>query len=162
MKIVDMPNDPIRNFILNAAQHVLASSTDIQHMLQKADLLLSHDFTVTYPLSVIESIAKTCHEANKGYCEALGDTSQTSWKDAPQWQKDSAIAGVTFHLSGDHGPEESHNNWLAQKKAEGWVYGKIKDPVKKEHPCFVPYARLPVEQRAKDYIFRSIVNAFKR
>ena len=157
MKLNDMPNSPILNTILTAAQAVMAESADMAHMLQKANQLLTHEF----PQVNVEMIAKACHAANKGYCEALGDFSQPSWEDAPQWQKDSAIAGVKFHLSGDHGPEASHNSWLAQKEAEGWVYGEVKDPVKKEHPCFVPYEQLPVEQKAKDYIFRSIVHAFK-
>ena len=43
------------------------------------------------------------------------------------------------------------------KIADGWVYGKIKDAELKTHPCCVPYEQLPVEQRAKDYIFRAIV-----
>lgn len=157
MKIADMPDTPIRATILTAAHHVLADSADMANMLQKANQLLTHEF----PQVNVETIAKACHAANKGYCEALGDFSQPSWEDAPQWQKDSAIVGVKFHLSGDHGPEASHNSWLAQKEAEGWVYGEVKDPVKKEHPCFVPYEQLPVEQKAKDYIFRSIVHAFK-
>ena len=157
MKITEMQNGPVRERILNAAQHVMAHASSMSHLLQEANQLLTHEF----PQVNVETIAKACHAANKGYCEALGDFSQPSWEDAPQWQKDSAIAGVKFHLSGDYGPEASHNNWLAQKEAEGWVYGEVKDPVKKEHPCFVPYDQLPVEQKAKDYIFRSIVHAFK-
>ena len=45
-----------------------------------------------------EKIAKVCHEANRAYCEALGDYSQTTWEKAPDWQKESAINGVQFHL----------------------------------------------------------------
>lgn len=29
------------------------------------------------------SVARICHEVNRAYCEALGDTSQVSWEDAP-------------------------------------------------------------------------------
>ena len=106
-------------------------------------------------------IAKICHQANKAYCEALDDHSQVDWEDAPQWQKDSAIAGVEFHMNGDHGPEDSHNNWMAQKEAEGWVYGEVKDPAKKEHPCMVPYGELPLTQRQKDALFIAVVHTFK-
>ena len=37
----------------------------------------------------IEKIAKTCHEVNKVFCEALGDDSQVSWEEAPEWLKNS-------------------------------------------------------------------------
>ena len=110
---------------------------------------------------MIEKIAKVCHEANRAYCQALGDNSQPSWEDAPDWQKDSARLGVQFHLSGDYGPEASHESWMRQKEAAGWKYGPVKDAEKKEHPCYVPYAELPESQKAKDYIFRAIVHAMK-
>lgn len=106
----------------------------------------------------IEEIAKVCHEVNRGYCKALGDDSQLPWDEAPQWAKTSAINGVRFHLDNPNaGPSGSHENWLKEKEKEGWKYGEIKDPEKKEHPCFVPYDQLPKEQQAKDYIFTSIV-----
>lgn len=108
----------------------------------------------------IEQIAKVAHAVNKDYCEALGDMSQLPWGDAPDWQKNSAINGVKFHIDNPGaGPDHSHNEWLREKKEDGWKYGKVKDPGKKEHPCFVPYGQLPVEQKAKDYIFRAIVRA---
>ncbi|MBW5896049.1 hypothetical protein IM881_06190 [Pectobacterium brasiliense] len=109
----------------------------------------------------IDLIARISHEVNRAYCAALGDGSQMSWDDAPDWQKDSARLGAEFHLNGEHGPEASHNSWLAQKQAEGWVYGPVKDAEKKEHPCFVPYDQLPKEQQVKDYLFRAVVHAFK-
>ena len=106
----------------------------------------------------IEEIAKVCHEANRGYCKAIGDNSQLPWDEAPQWVKTSAINGVCFHLDNPNaGPSGSHENWLKEKEKDGWKYGATKDPEKKEHPCFVPYDQLPKEQQAKDYIFTSIV-----
>lgn len=36
----------------------------------------------------LQQIAKVCHEANKAYCETLGDYSQPEWEAAPAWQKD--------------------------------------------------------------------------
>jgi len=108
----------------------------------------------------IEAIAKTCHEANRAYCQAIGDHSQPAWEDAPDWQRDSAINGVKFHLADPRAtPENSHESWLRQKEAEGWSYGPVKNPETKEHPCFVPYEELPTSQKAKDYIFRSVVHA---
>lgn len=109
-----------------------------------------------------EVIARVAHEINRAYCQSIGDDSQPSWEDAPEWQKQSAINGVEFHLANPEAtPENSHENWLAEKAADGWKYGEVKDPEAKTHPCFRPYAELPQEQRSKDYIFRAVVNALK-
>jgi hypothetical protein len=107
-------------------------------------------------------IAKVAHELNRAYCLSLGDDSQPTWEEAPEWQKTSAINGVIFHLGHPEAtPENSHESWLKQKKEEGWSYGPTKDVEKKEHPCFVPYSELPVEQKAKDYIFRQTVHSLR-
>jgi hypothetical protein len=104
-----------------------------------------------------EYIAKIAHNLNKALCESFGDTSQPDWSDAPEWQKESAVNGVRFHHANPEAtPEQSHENWLEQKRIDGWAYSETKDPGEKLHPCFRPYSELPAEQRAKDYIFRSI------
>lgn len=109
----------------------------------------------------LSAIARICHEANRAYCQALGDHSQPAWKDAPEWQRKSAMTGVNFIVDNPNaGPEHSHESWLKEKAADGWTWGPLKDAEKKEHPCFVEYEQLPVEQKAKDYIFRGIVRAF--
>lgn len=107
-----------------------------------------------------EQIARVCHEVNRAYCASLGDASQVAWEAAPDWQKASAVAGVQMILNDPATtPEQSHESWLAQKTADGWTYGPVKDAEKKEHPCFVPYHELPESQRAKDYLFGAVVRA---
>lgn len=107
-------------------------------------------------------IAKFAHEVNKAYCEAIGDNSQPTWEDAPEWQKKSTINGVKFHLENpDAAPDSSHDNWLKQKQEEGWKYGAVKNPETKEHPNFLPYEQLPVEQKAKDYLFKQVIESFR-
>jgi len=102
-------------------------------------------------------IARVCHEVNRAYCQSLGDNSQPAWEDAPDWQCNSALAGVTFIAGNPRaGPSASHESWLGEKARDGWKYGPVKDPEKKEHPCFVPYGDLPAEQKAKDYIFGAV------
>lgn len=107
-----------------------------------------------------EQIARVAHEVNRAYCLALGDASQPSWEDAPQWQRDSAVNGVHFTLNNPTAPASaSHDSWLKEKEADGWKYGKKKDPEKKEHPCMVPFDKLPQEQQAKDFIFQAVARA---
>lgn len=109
----------------------------------------------------VEEIAELCHEVNRAYCLSLGDDSQPAWKDAPEWQQESAINGVLFHMEGETTPEQSHENWMKEKEADGWVWGAVKSPKFKEHPCMVPYHELPLEQRTKDYLFKSIVDTVR-
>lgn len=106
----------------------------------------------------VAKIARVCHEVNRAYCQSIGDLSQPRWEDAPDWQKDSAVKGVQFHIDNPEAPPSaSHDSWLKQKVDEGWKYGAVKNPDTKEHPCCVSYDQLPVEQRAKDFIFSALV-----
>lgn len=106
----------------------------------------------------IEVIASVCHQANKGICEATGDLSQKDWDEAEEWQKNSCIAGVNFLITHPNAkPEHSHESWLLHRSVEGWKFGPEKDAEKKEHPCMVPYEKLPVHQRIKDHVFHAIV-----
>lgn len=113
--------------------------------------------------SMAHSIARVAHELNMAYCQSLGDYTQLPWEQAPEWQQQRAIKGVEFHLANPQAtPADSHASWLKEKEETGWKYGPVKDPEKKEHPCFVPYDQLPQEQRSKDYIFRGVVHAIAR
>ena len=100
--------------------------------------------------------AEAAHEMNRLYCEALGDMSQVLWKDAPNWQRTSAVNGVNGVFAGN-GPGASHESWLAEKVAAGWVLGPVKDAEKKTHPCMVPFTELPDDQQQKDVIFVATV-----
>lgn len=102
--------------------------------------------------------ARIAHEANKAYCDSIGDHSQKHWDEAPEWARQSAIKGVLGVLKGNT-PEQSHESWLAEKVATGWRYGKDKDAVKKTHPAMVPYAKLPKFQKVKNHIFVGTVRA---
>ena len=100
------------------------------------------------------------HEANRTWCAVLGDDSQPAWEDAPEWQRQSAINGVQFHIDNPIAhPIDSHDNWMREKVANGWTYGEVKDPEAKTHPCLRPYHELPEEQRRKDWLFVAVVRA---
>jgi hypothetical protein len=107
-----------------------------------------------------EQIASICHEVNRAYCASLGDESQPTWDDAPQWQRDSAIAGVcAIWANPATTPRQSHEGWMAQKAADGWTYGHTKNALTKQHPCMVPYDALPKDQQTKDHLFGAVVRA---
>lgn len=109
-----------------------------------------------------EEIARVCHEVNRSVCACLQEPGQVPWEEAPDWQKASCIDGVQFHLRNPGvTPEQSHENWMRHKEADGWVYGPVKDPEKKQHPCMVPYSELPLEKRLIDHVFKGIVEALR-
>jgi len=114
-------------------------------------------------LSTLE-IARICHEANRALQVALNDPAipvcrKWEWED--EQIRLSTINGVVFHLGTDATPRESHENWMRQKLHDGWVYGEVKDPDRKTHPCLVPYDELSPQDRIKDELFSSIVKVFK-
>jgi RyR domain-containing protein len=105
-------------------------------------------------------IAQVCHEAIRAFCAALGDSSQVAWRDAPEWQRQSTISGVQFHLANPSATDAAtHDKWLFDKEKDGWRYGPVKNPDKKEHPAIVPFDQLPPEEQAKDRLFGAVVRA---
>lgn len=107
----------------------------------------------------IEKIAHVCHEANRAL-QVIANEDQASphWMEAPEWQVQSALEGVTAALEG-RTPEQLHESWCDAKFRDGWVYGETKDPATKTHPCLVAYSNLPDEQQEKDRVFSAIVTA---
>lgn len=106
--------------------------------------------------SIIE-IAAICHEINRIYSKYLNEA-VPSWIDAPGDHKESMISGVRFTVNNpDLTPKDQHSNWMQEKAARGWKYGRVKSDELKTHPCLVPYELLSVDQRRKDYIFQALV-----
>lgn len=46
--------------------------------------------------------------------------------------------------------ENVHDTWAANRLADGWKYGQKRNDTLKWHPCLVPYADLPEEEKAYD------------
>lgn len=108
---------------------------------------------------LIPQIARICHEVNRALCESFGDNSQRVWDKAEGWQRDSAIKGVEFRLNNPDAPQSAqHDAWMQDKVRAGWKYGPVKDSDKLEHPCLVPFDKLPPEQKAKDAMFCAVVD----
>lgn len=111
----------------------------------------------------ILKIAVAAHENNKAFCESIGDDSQKDWNDAPDWQRESSVKQVKFHLDNPQAPaSSSHDSWMQEKIDNGWVYGPERDNDKKIHPCIVPFDELPTDQQLKDYIFKYTVETGRR
>lgn len=113
----------------------------------------------------IEDIARVTYEANRAYSATIGDDSFQKWEVAPEWQRETNMNGVRFHLKTLRGgltpaPSASHESWLEEKRRAGWRYGPVKRVDLKEHPCFVPYDELPAAQKLKDYLFGAVVKAY--
>jgi hypothetical protein len=125
--------------------------------------LFKHPTEKTMPHMTVEAVARLCHEANRQWCLACGDTSQKTWEEAEQWQRDSAIKGVEFRLQGSptEDPAFQHVAWMSDKIARGWTHGPVKDATAKTHPCLVAYDDLPEEQRVKDALFVGIVEVVR-
>jgi hypothetical protein len=106
----------------------------------------------------IEDLAKICHQANKAYCESLGDSSQVDWEQASQQIRESAISGIKLHFNNPSiTPEQQHEEWCRFKREQGYILGAVKDDIKKTHHCLVPYEELPLEQQIKDHLYTAIV-----
>ena len=46
--------------------------------------------------------------------------------------------------------ENVHDVWAAGRIKEGWEYGPVRDDIKKETPCLVPYPQLPESEKEYD------------
>ena len=46
--------------------------------------------------------------------------------------------------------ENTHDVWAKERMAQGWTYGPCRRDDIKEHPCLLPYAMLPEEEKVYD------------
>lgn len=46
--------------------------------------------------------------------------------------------------------ENVHEVWAASRISEGWIYGKERNDVLKQHPCLIPYKELPEIEKEYD------------
>lgn len=116
--------------------------------------------TTTHEITTSD-IARICHEANTALQVALGEVPSPHWDDIDDDMRSSAIRGVTLALDDGATPEGLHESWVETKAEQGWAYGETKDSDAKTHPCMVPYADLPQDQRMKDHLFAAIVRLWE-
>ena len=46
--------------------------------------------------------------------------------------------------------KSTHEVQVASRIAEGWIYGNMRNDMKKQHPCLVPYEVLPESEKEYD------------
>lgn len=107
----------------------------------------------------IEIFARIVHDVNRVYCEAMGDYSQKSWEEAPDWQREATFAGIKNPVVDG---QKRHELWMQDKLDKGWIYGPVKDGSKKTHPDLIPYDQLSIESRRKDWLVSAVVAALSR
>lgn len=108
----------------------------------------------------IARIAQVMHESMRAWQKANGQDPAPPWGRAPQWMKFSSTESVRWRLANPKARVSAqHEQWLAQKKAAGWKYGRTKNGAKKTHPMMVPYADLPEIEKRKDALVNAIVDS---
>ena len=73
----------------------------------------------------------------KNYLPSPADTSSITLPDTLTALKESLAKNV-------------HEVWAEGRLTKGWKYGPVRDEVKKEHPCLVPYEELTEEEKDFD------------
>lgn len=110
----------------------------------------------------IQRIAQVTHEAMRAWQKANGQAPAPPWSRAPKWMKESSVASVSWRLDNPNAPTSAqHDQWIAQKKTDGWRFGKMKDANKKTHPMMIPYRSLPLFERRKDALVNAVVDALR-
>lgn len=111
----------------------------------------------------VETIAATCHDANRRYALATDDTEVLPpWEELSDEQKQVSIRGVEFRINNPDGsPADSHESWRQGLLADGWQYGEELDKDNKVHNLLVDYDQLPEADRVKDALFVGIVDSMK-
>ena len=111
----------------------------------------------------VMKIAQVMHEAVRAWQKANGQNAAPPWSRAPKWMREASQEAVIWRMKNPGASSAAqHEQWMAQKKAEGWTYGKIKSGVKKTHPMLAPYRELPEIERRKDALVAGIIDALSK
>jgi hypothetical protein len=111
----------------------------------------------------VMKIAQVMHEAVRAWQKANGQAPAPPWSQAPKWMKEASREAVVWRMENPQAPSSTqHEQWLAEKRAAGWRYGKVKNGAKKTHPLMVSYADLPQVERRKDAMVGALIDSLIR
>lgn len=109
----------------------------------------------------ITDIAEVVHNIQRVFCESIGE-SLPAWAESGNMQQ-TTISGVIALISTpDAEGGFSHDEWMKGKISEGYVWGEVRDHVKKTHPSLVPFNQLPKNEQTKDHLFVATVRSLQR
>lgn len=115
---------------------------------------------MTLPQNRLDAIARTVHEALRGWAAAHGQNDVPGWDDAEDWMHASTRESVLHALeNGGADARSQHDQWLAQKTRNGWRHGPVKDAAARTHPLMIPYDQLPDWERRKDALINALARA---
>lgn len=108
----------------------------------------------------ITDIARVVHAAIETLNYVHGHTNYPQWQFMTEQDRKMFITGVETVLRNPFlTNEQIHDYWWQDRQANGWTYGPVRDYDKKTHPSMVPYAALSDLEKAKDELFRSMVES---
>lgn len=107
-------------------------------------------------------IAKSAHDVVNAFAESLGVSKQPSFDELDDLSKERITEAVEYLQTTKRTYAGSiHDAWINKMIGEGWTYGKTYDEEAKTHPDMIDYRSLPPLQRAKDKLFKAVVNLGK-
>lgn len=107
----------------------------------------------------IEVMARTLHAANREFAACQGDA-VPAWDVVPEAVRESVRGAVRLHLEQPGTtPQQNHENFLADRAAQGWSYGPERNAGARVSPFLVPWDQLDAVGRAKNALPGAIVGA---
>lgn len=106
----------------------------------------------------LNRICKMCHDNNNKLMILNGESPQVGWDMLDAESQYITYKSVKKIIDDPNITAECiHNEWMNNKKLDGWVYGEVKDVTKKTHPLIVPFDQLSEIDKQKDQSFIDIV-----
>jgi hypothetical protein len=109
----------------------------------------------------ITEIAQVVHEIQRTFCASIGE-SIPAWEDAGRMQNTTAHGVLDLINNPQAEAGYSHTQWMKNRIADGYVYGEVRDHVKKTHPSLVPFEQLSHNEQVKDHLFVQTVRSLQR